>query len=323
MKRKSEPLYYNFKRNGFFSFWKSMIKFLLIIYVIFFVIFFFLEKGVTELTLIIPLIPVTGLFLISILQIIYHLIFSPPEITLTENTINWKTNRKKHIIINLSDISYVKNSLSHSRFNGTYYNNRYTIFLKDGKKYLIDCFMFSDIYTIDKTLIDTTKTYNENIIKYLRKNTGNFLKTYNEEKYTFYTARHKLKFLLGMTLFFLSVFLFIYKIFFIGMIFAAFSVFLIAWPVKIILDIRNKNIIFKNIFGYKTSHISSDKIKKLVINNKFNVVFSVKPNDPKQKYRNFSLEPYNGSDKKKIFKILCLIFENKIEFNFDGKEPLF
>ena len=197
------------------------------------------------------------------------------------------------------------------------------IFLKDGKKYLIDCFMFSDIYTIDKILINITKIYNENIIKYLRKNTGNFLKMYNEEKYIFYTARHKLKFLLGMTLFFLSVFLFIYKIFFIGMIFAAFSVFLIAWPVKIILDLRNKNIIFKNIFGYKTSHISSDKIKKLVINNKFNVVFSVKPNDPKQKYRNFSLEPYNGSDKKKIFEILCLIFENKIEFNLDGKEPLF
>ena len=323
MKRKAEPLYYSFKRYGSFSFLKSMIKFLLIIYIIFFIIFFFLEKGITKISLIIPLIPVTGLFLISILQIVYHLIFSPPEITLAENTISWKTNSKKYIIINLSDISYVKNGLSHSKFSGTYYNNRYTIFLKNGEKYPINCFMFPDVYIIDKILIDITKTYNENIIKYLCKNTGNFLKIYNEEKYIFYTTGYKLKFLLGTALFFLSVFLFIYKIFFIGIILAAFSVFLIVRPVKIILDIRNKNIIFKNIFGYKTSYISSAKIKKLVINNKFNIIFSVKPSDPKQKYRSFSLDSYNNTDRKKIFEMLCLIFENKIEFNLDGKEAVF
>ena len=85
MKRKAETFNYNFKRDGFFSFSKSMIKFLLIIYIIFFIIFFFLEKGVTILSLIIPLIPVTGLFVISILQIVYRLMFSPREIALTEN----------------------------------------------------------------------------------------------------------------------------------------------------------------------------------------------------------------------------------------------
>ena len=45
------------------------------------------------------------------------------------------------------------------------------------------------------------------------------------------------------------------------------------------------------------------------------------PNDPRQRYRSFFLEAYNIQDRKKIIEILCLIFENKIEFNFDGKEP--
>ena len=106
------------------------------------------------------------------------------------------------------------------------------------------------------------------------------------------------------------------------MIFTAFSVFLLAWPVKIILDLKSRSVIFKNIFGCKTSYIPSAKIRKLIVNNKFNVTFSLRPNEPDQKYRDFSLGAYNAADRKKIFEIFCLIFENKIEFNLNGKEPL-
>ena len=322
MKRKTEAFDYSFKRDGLFSFLKNIIKFLLVIYIIFFIIFFFLEKGITKVSIIIPLIPVALLFFISLLQIIYHFILSPREITLTRDSFSWKTNNRKHISINPSDILYVKTGLSRSRFNGVYYNDRYSIFLKDGEKYVLDFFMFSNRYIIDKTLTDITQIYNNNIAGYLKKNTGLFFKTYNEEKYIFYMSKYKLKFFTGIISFFLFIFLFIYKIFFFGMLFAFFSVLLLAWPVKIVLNLKNRNIVFKNIFNYKTADVYSAESKKLIINNKFNVSISVISNDPGQKDKNFSLQTYNSRDRKKILEILCLIFENKIEINFDGKELL-
>ncbi|MCP1223501.1 hypothetical protein [Sebaldella sp. S0638] len=323
MKRKIKTFDYNFKRDNFFSFLKGIIKILFIIYIIFFIIFLFLEKGLTELSLIIPLIPVSGLFLINILLMIYHLIFSPLEISFTKETVSWKTNSRKRILINLSDIQYVRNGLSHSKFNGTYYNDRYTLFLKDGKKYTLDCFMFRNRYIIDKILIDTTADYNENSVKYLQKNIGTFLKTYNEDKYIFYVDKYRLKLFSGVICLILFISLLIYKIFFIGMIFAVISALLLALPIKIILDLKNRNVVFQNIFGFKTADIYSSETKKLIINNKFNISISINSNNPKQKYKSFSLSSYNASDRKRIFEILSLIFENKTDFNLDGKELLF
>ena len=321
MKRKAETSDYNFKRDRPFPFLKGVIKYLLFIYIIFFIIFSFLEKGLTEISAVIPFIPVIGLFFISIFQLIWHFIFSPPEITFSKNTVCWKTNTRKQILINFSDILYVKNGISHSRFNGTYYNDKYYIFLKNGKKYKLDFFLFANKYSIDKMIMNITKIYNENSVKYIRKNTGTFFKIYNEDKYIFYTAKYKLKLLLGIAFFILFIILLIYKIFFIGMISLALSVFLLAVPVKTILNLKNRDIAFQNIFGYKTADIYSRKTKKLIFNNKFSINISMNPNDPRQRYRSFSLEAYNIQDRKKIIEILCLIFENKIEFNFDGKEP--
>ena len=118
MKRKAETSDYNFKRDRPFPFLKGVIKYLLFIYIIFFIIFSFLEKGITEISAVIPFIPVIGLFFISIFQLIWHFIFSPPEITFSKNTVCWKTNTRKQILINFSAILYVKNGISHSRFNG-------------------------------------------------------------------------------------------------------------------------------------------------------------------------------------------------------------
>ena len=319
MKRRT--LNYCFKRDGLFSFLKSLIKNLLFVYIIFFIIFFFLEKGITEISVTIPFIPVTGLFFISILQIIWYFVFSPPEITFTRDTVCWKTNSRKQILINISDILYVKNGISHSRFNGTYYNDKYSIFLKNGKKYTLDFFLFANRYSIDKTLMNITEIYNENFVKYIRKNTGTFFKIYNEDKYIFYTAKYKQKLFLGTAFFILFIILLIYKIFFIGMISIALSVLLLAAPVKTILHLKNRDIAFQNIFGYKTSDTYSCETKKLIITNKFSISISVNTDGSKQKYRTFSLGSYNVQDRKKILEILCLIFENKIEFNFDGKEP--
>ncbi len=321
MKRKAETFDYYFKRDGLFSFLKSIIKNLLFVYIIFFIIFSFLEKGITDVSVTISLIPVIMLFFISILQIICHFAFSPSEITFTKDTVSWKTNGKKQVLINLSDILYVKNGISHSRFNGTYYNDKYYIFLKNGEKYTLDCFLFTNRHFIDKVLMNATEIYNKNSINYIRKNTGTFFKIYNEDKYIFYAAKHKLKLFLGIVFFILSIILLIYKIFFIGMILATLSVFLLAAPVKTTLNLKNRNIAFQNIFGYKTSDIYSRKTKKLIINNKFNINISVNSDDPKQRYRTFSLGAYDIQNRKKIIEILCLIFENKIEFNFDGKEP--
>ena len=321
MKRKTETFDYYFKRGRLFSFLKGIIKNLLFIYIIFFISFSFLEKGITEISITIPFIPVIGLFFISILQIIWYFIFSPLEITFTKNTVSWKTNSQKQILINISDILYVKNGSSHSRFNGTYYNDKYYIFLKNGKKYTLDFFLFSNRYSIDKMFMNITEIYNENSIKYIRKNTGIFFKIYNKDKYIFYTAKYKLRLFFGIVFFILFIILLIYKIFFIGMILSALSVFLIAAPVKATLNLKNRDLAFQSIFGYKTSDIYSRETKKLIINNKFSINISVNPNDPKQRYRSFSLGAYDIQDRKKIIEILCLIFENKIEFNFDGKEP--
>lgn len=316
---------YEFRRVSLFSYLKNMFKSFLIIYIIIFIIFFLLEKGITMVSLTVPLLPASLVLLSFFTVVIGSLLSAPLRISLLSSSINCEFSNKNSFYINTSDILYVKNHISHTKRSGNYYNDKYSIFLKDGEKLTINCSLFSksDVYAIDSLLMDTTNSYNENYIKHLQKNSGYFSKKYTESEYTFYISGYKIGIILGIFSFVLCVFLFVKQIFLFGLIAFGISAAIIFSPSKVILNIKNRQIILKNIFNLTVSDILSSETKKLIINNKFYVSASAEQlNNNNKKLKTFKLSSYKEKDKKSINEILHLIFENKIKFDLNGKEPL-
>ena len=316
---------YEFTRVKLIKSLKSIILSILVIYIIFFIIFSLLEKGITVVSLLIPAIPASLVFLITIIYIMSNLVSSPIRIEVFNNHFSCDFKYKNSFYINTTEILYVKNHTSHTKSKGVYYNKKYTIFNMDGEKYTINCDLYagSDLYYIESYLMEITKSYNEKKIKYFKKNIDNFSKKYVESEYIFYNPMYKFALIFCIIPFLLSIFLFIKGIFLFGLLFLGIFFAITLSPAKMILNMKSRKVILKSIFNIKVQSIVSSDIKKLLFKNKFFVSGEAVYKNSKSKCKSFKINGYKKDEIVSIIEILHIIFENKVEFCLDSKEPIF
>ena len=239
-----------------------------------------------------------------------------------DNYITCRFFYKKVFHINTDDILYVKRHKGHSKTQGTYYKDKYTLFLKNEKKFRINCFIFRNSSDINFFFTNITRLYNENYIEDIQNKKSIFCDTYHEDKYRFYVLRDGFIFLLTLCLLFLFIFLIFNRIFFPAIIVFAILAAIPAIPVKIIMNISKKTITLKSAFGIKIRKISGYDTKQIIITNNFNISVTAILDENRKKQKTFSLSLYKPKDRGKIFEILHIIFQNKVLYTLNGDEPL-
>jgi hypothetical protein len=323
--KNNNNFYYESKIGFLFPFKGTIITFF-VIYALLVLFFTFINGEITKVSFLIPLFIILSVFsiviLFFVLLFIWNALFSPYKITIAENILTCRFFLRSLFQTDINDILYIKRHTGHSKYNGTYYKDKYTIVLKNRKKILINCFIFKNNSDLNHLFSNITKTYNKKYTGYLKNNKNNFQNKYHNNKYNFYIIRNELMILLDIILFFLSIFLVIHKIFLPALFTFAVFVAIPAVPVRLIMNIEEKNIIFKSAFGIIIHKYLHSSIKEIVIKNTFNITVTPVYSENRKKISSFSLSSYKSKDRRKIFEILYIIFENKISYNLDGNEPL-
>lgn len=293
-----------------------------IVYIILVLLFIFLEKGINKISFLLPLVIISPVLFIIIsllvMLFIWESLFSPYKIYVKDNHITCKFFYKKAFHTNIDDILYIKHHKGYSKTQGAYYKNKYTLTLKNNKKFIINCFIFKNSSDMNFLFTNITMLANKKYIKHIQ----TYSDIHHENEYSFYILKNTLTFLLTLCLLFLLVFFIFRGIFFPAIIVFAVLAAIPAFPVKIIMNINERTIILKSAFGIKILRISYDDIKQIIITNNFNISVNAVFNENRKKNRTFSLSCYRSKDRDKIFKILHIVFKNKVSFDLNGDEPL-
>ena len=312
---------------GFLFPFKDTAVVLAFIYALLFLFFIFLEKGITKVSFLIPLLILSAVSSIVILFLlsafIWEFLSSPYKIFAADNYMTCKFLLRKSVRVNIDDILYVKRHKGHSKYGGPYYKNKYTLFFENRKKFTVGFFIFrNSSNSLEYIFTSVNRSCNERYIRYLTKNNNRFYAEYNNDKYCFSVLRSGLLIFIDIVLLFLTIFLVIHKIFFPGIIIFAACAVIPAVPVKIIMDISEKNVILKSAFGFKIQKIFNSDIKKIIINNTFTIAVTAVSEESRKKPKTFCLSFYKSKDREKIFEILHIIFKDRISFELKGDELL-
>ena len=297
-----------------------------IIYIILVLLFTFAEQGINKTVVLAPLLIFSAvffiIFLLFFMLFIWEALFSPYKIYVRNNYITCKFFYRKTVSINIDDILFIKRHKGYSKTRGTYYKNKYTLLLKNGKKFLINCFIFKNSSDLNFFFTDITRLYNKKYIKYVQNEKDSFSDIYSENKYCFHVFHDSIMILITLCLLFFLIFFISNKMFFPAIIVFAILAAIPAVPVKIIMNISEETVILKSVCGIKTHRISYYDTKQIVITNNLDISVTAIFIEKKKKKKTFSLSFYKSQDRDKIFKILNIIFKDEVLFNLNGDEAL-
>ena len=297
-----------------------------VVYTALVLLFAFLEQGINKIVFLVPLLILSAVFLIIILMLfimfIWEALFSPYKIFAEDGCLICKFFFKKILVINTKDILFVKRHKGHSKGRGAFYKNKYTLFLKNGKKYMINCFIFRNSSDISFFFTNITKSYNKKYIKHISDEKNTFSEIFYKDIYCFYILKNSLVILLVLCLIVLFIYFIFTRIFLAAIFTFAVLAAIPAVPVKIIMNIKEKTVILKSFCGIKIHRICFHEINRIIISNNLNISVTAMFNDKNKKQKIFLLSPYKSKYRDQIFKILHIIFKNKISFDLTGDEAL-
>ena len=172
---------------------------------------------------------------------------------------------------------------------------------------MINCFIFRNSSDISFFFTNITKSYNKKYIKHISDEKNTFPEIFHKDIYCFYILKNSLVILLVLCLIVLFIYFIFTRIFLAAIFTFAVLAAIPAVPVKIIMNINR---------------ISFHEINRVIISNNLNISVTAKFNDKNRKQRFFLLSPYKSKYRDQIFKILHIIFKNKISFDLTGDEAL-